>query len=48
MAHRGRGGGNLPGAGARNKEGKIETVQYYKLDAMLLNEVQKQRRLTRG
>jgi hypothetical protein len=26
---------------ARNKEGQIETVQYYKLDAMLLNEVQK-------
>jgi Chaperone of endosialidase/Collagen triple helix repeat (20 copies) len=26
---------------ARNKDGQIETVQYYKLDAMLLNEVQK-------
>jgi hypothetical protein len=25
----------------RNKDGQIETVQYYKLDAMLLNEVQK-------
>jgi len=25
----------------RNKDGRIETVQYYKLDAMLLNEVQK-------
>ena len=30
---------------ARNNAGQIETVQYYKLDAMLLNEVQKQRRL---
>src|SRR5215470_9548736 len=44
-AHRGRGGGNLPGGGARNKEGRIETVQYYKLGAMLLSEVQKQQRL---
>jgi trimeric autotransporter adhesin len=26
---------------ARNKDGQIETVQYYKLDAMLLNEIQK-------
>jgi len=26
---------------ARNKDGQIETVQYYKLDAMLLNELQK-------
>jgi hypothetical protein len=26
---------------ARNKNGQVETVQYYKLDAMLLNEVQK-------
>ncbi|MGA8101187.1 MAG: tail fiber domain-containing protein, partial [Candidatus Acidiferrales bacterium] len=25
----------------RNKDGQIETVQYYKLDAMLLNEIQK-------
>ena len=25
----------------RNKDGQVETVQYYKLDAMLLNEVQK-------
>ena len=25
----------------RGKDGKVETVQYYKLDAMLLNEVQK-------
>jgi len=29
---------------ARNNTGQIETVQYYKLDAMLLNELQKQRR----
>jgi hypothetical protein len=29
---------------ARNRDGQIETVQYYKLDAMLLNELQKQRR----
>jgi hypothetical protein len=27
---------------AHNKDGQIETVQYYKLDAMLLNELQKQ------
>jgi hypothetical protein len=30
---------------ARNRDGQIETVQYYKLDAMLLNELQKQRRI---
>jgi hypothetical protein len=30
---------------ARNREGQIETVQYYKPDAMLLNEIQKQRRI---
>ena len=30
---------------ARNQAGQIETVQYYKLDAMLLNEMQKQQRL---
>jgi hypothetical protein len=29
---------------AHDKDGRIETVQYYKLDAMLLNELQKQRR----
>lgn len=29
---------------AHDQDGQIETVQYYKLDAMLLNEVQKQRR----
>ncbi len=29
---------------ARNQDGQIETVQYYKLDAMLLNELQKQHR----
>ena len=31
----------MPHPGGRNKDGQIETVQYYKLDAMLLNEVQK-------
>jgi hypothetical protein len=30
---------------AHDKDGRIETVQYYKLDAMLLNELQKQRRI---
>jgi hypothetical protein len=30
---------------AHDQDGKIETVQYYKLDAMLLNEIQKQRRI---
>ncbi len=25
----------------RGKDGQVETVQYYKLDAMLLNEIQK-------
>ena len=29
---------------AHNQDGQIETVQYYKLDAMLLNELQKQHR----
>src|SRR5213079_299124 len=29
----------------RGKDGQVETVQYYKLDAMLLNEVQKLARL---
>lgn len=33
---------------ARNKNGQIETVQYYKLDAMLLNELQKQRRIIKA
>jgi len=30
-----------PGLVVRGKDGQVETVQYYKLDAMLLNEVQK-------
>ena len=30
-----------PNLVVRGKDGKVETVQYYKLDAMLLNEVQK-------
>src|SRR6185295_2102306 len=37
----------LPNLVARDKEGKIETVKYHLLAAMLLNEVQKQQRTQR-
>jgi len=38
----------LPELVARNKDGEIETVMYHELPAMLLNEIQKQRRAIDG